>query len=115
MKYDEIKQKYKDYIVIQKQGIFYIVYGLDAYIISYIFDYQVKLNKVGFPDINKVSDKLNKLKINYIIINENKKKFKNNNYSKYTLENINSLNKIINKLKNNVPDEEILNKIESII
>lgn len=78
MDYEQIKQKYKDYIVMQKQGIFYIVYGLDAYIISYIFDYQVKLNKVGFPDIDKVSDKLN-------------------------------------KLKNNVPDEEILNKIESII
>ena len=37
-KYEQIKQKYEDYIVIQKQGIFYTVYGLDAYIISYIFD-----------------------------------------------------------------------------
>lgn len=111
MNYEQIKEKYKDYIIIQKQGIFYTVYGLDAYIISYIFDYQIKLNKVGFPNI----DKLNNLKINYIVINENKKKFKNNNYSKYTLENINKMNKIIDKLKNNIPDEEILNKIESII
>ena len=115
MNYEEVKQKYEDYIVIQKQGIFYTVYGLDAYIISYIFDYQVKINKVGFPNIDKVLDKLNKLKINYIVINENKKKFKNNNYSKYTLENINKMNKIIDKLKNNIPNEEILNKIESII
>ena len=115
MDYEQIKQKYKDYIVIQKQGIFYIVYDLDAYIISYIFDYQVKLNKVGFPNMGKVLDKLNKLKINYTVINENKKKFKNNNYSKYTLENINKMNKIINNLKNNIPNEEILNKIESII
>ena len=36
--YEQIKQKYKDYIVIQKQGIFYNVYGIDAYVISYIFD-----------------------------------------------------------------------------
>ena len=115
MNYEEVKQKYEDYIVIQKQGIFYTVYELDAYIISYIFDYQVKINKVGFPNIDKVVDKLNKLKINYIVINENKKKFKNNNYSKYTLENINKMNKIIDKLKNNIPNEEILNRIESII
>ena len=40
-KYEQIKQKYEDYIVIQNQGIFYTVYGLDAYIISYIFDYQI--------------------------------------------------------------------------
>ena len=42
MKYNELKQKYKDYIVIQKQGIFYIVYGIDTYIMNYIFNYQIK-------------------------------------------------------------------------
>jgi len=117
--YEIIKQKYKDYIIIQKQGIFYNVYGIDTYIINYLFDYQInKTNnklKVGFPNIDKVTDELNRLKINYIVVNEIKKKFKNNNYYKYNIYNIKRINKIIFKLKNNILSEDIIIQIESII
>jgi len=117
--YEIIKQKYKDYIIIQKQGIFYNVSGIDIYIINYIFDNQIKNNgktlKIGFPNIDKVTDELNRLKINYIVVNEIKKKFKNNNYYKYNIDNIIRINKIISKLKNNILNELILTQIESII
>ena len=43
----------------------------NAYILNYLFDYKILKNrKVGFPDnaLNKITDKLNELKIQYQII-----------------------------------------------
>lgn len=84
------KEKYNKYIIMIKCGYFYEIYGIDAYIMNKIFGYKLKevssSIRVGFPvnSYNKVTNKLNNLKINYIIINENiKVKFKDNNYSKY--------------------------------
>lgn len=119
MKYEQLKQKYKDFIIIQKQGIFYMVYGNDSYIINYLFDYQIKQYnktiKVGFSNIDKVIKKLNKLKINYIVNNEIKKKFKNNNYDKYSINNITKMNKILSKIKDIILDENKINEIEKIL
>ncbi len=88
--YNINKEKYDKYIIIIRCGYFYETYGEEAYIIHKIFGYKIKevsgSIRVGFPinSYNKVTNKLNKLKINYFIINENTKvKFKENNYSKY--------------------------------
>ena len=92
----EIKNVHPEEVVLAKVGSFYKVYGKDAYIISKNLQYKIKeetgILSCGFPtkSINKVIAKLEKKKINYIIIesrdnyniNEHMD-FKNlNNYSK---------------------------------
>ena len=41
--------------------------------------------------------------------------FENNNYFNYNIELITRINKIISKLKNNIPNEKIIKKIERIL
>lgn len=75
-----IKQIHREEIVFVRVGTFYQVYGKDAYIVSYLFDYKIKfIEKVpscGFPksSINRVMAKLEELKVNYLILD------KKNNY-----------------------------------
>ena len=40
--YKIIKKENKDYLILQKKGIFYMAYEDDAMILNYLFDYQVK-------------------------------------------------------------------------
>ena len=118
MKYKDLKKNNPNSIIIQKQGMFYIVYGTDTYIINHLFDYKIKSSnnklKVGFPDLNKVTEKLENLQINYVT-NDTIKSFENNNYFNYNIELITRINKIISKLKNNIPNEKIIKKIERIL
>ena len=71
------KMKYLKYIILIKSGNFYIALGDDAKIINNILGYQIKefsnTVKIGFPiiSLNKVLDKLDTLKINYMIIDKN--------------------------------------------
>ncbi len=62
----------KEYVEIKRQGIFYNVYGKDAYIITNFTDYKITNGRSGFPlnSIDKVKEILNKNKVNYIIIDE---------------------------------------------
>lgn len=68
------KEVHKNDIILVKIGKFYQVYGKDAYIISYIFDYKLKkveeVYMCGFPQdsYNKVIAKLEEKKINYMIL-----------------------------------------------
>ena len=68
------KEVHKNDIILIKIGKFYQVYGKDAYIISYIFDYKLKkveeVYMCGFPQdsYNKVIAKLEEKKINYMIL-----------------------------------------------
>ena len=62
-------------ILIVKSGVFCYVYGRDAYIISYLFKYQIKKIETnyatcGFPvsAINKVMKKLEDRNINYKVL-----------------------------------------------
>ena len=63
------KQVHKEEIVFVKIGKFYQVYGKDAYIVSYLFEYKLKkveeVHMCGFPEssINKVIAKLEDNKI----------------------------------------------------
>lgn len=70
-----IKDVHPDFIVCFKVGSFYHVYGKDSYIISYLFNYNIKEVKeniatVGFPKnvVVKVMSKLEREKINYLLI-----------------------------------------------
>ena len=68
------KEVHKNDIILVKIGKFYQVYGKDAYIISYMFDYKLKkveeVYMCGFPQdsYNKVIAKLEEKKINYMIL-----------------------------------------------
>ena len=129
------KEQYPNHLVMLKVGNFYELYNIDAYIISNIMHYNLKnINDVvraGFPIVsfNKVIENLNKLKINYLVIEKEdvykvkiKKNFKVNNYLNYSenYEQEEIINKridnIYNYLKNYNRDNifELLTKIESI-
>ena len=129
------KEQYPNHLVMLKVGNFYELYNIDAYIISNIMNYNLKnINDViraGFPIVsfNKVIENLNKLKINYLVIEKEdvykvkiKKNFKVNNYLNYSenYEQTEIINKridnIYNYLKNYNRDNifELLTKIESI-
>lgn len=131
--YLQLKQTYKNYIILIKQGNFYIVINKDANIIHNIFKYKIVESKdfikFGFPvqTINKIKDKLNSLNINYIILENNeiveKQKFKKNNINNYISNDnyellFSRINNISDKLKKNINSiniKDILNEIESII
>lgn len=130
-----VKECYKEYIVMIKIGNFYYVYGRDSYIISYLFQYKMNILKNGiyscsFPQnaINKVIAKLENVKINYLILdrrNNYKEEEKSNN------KNLNTYNKCYENAKKELgrrmrieklyqyllenKDNELINKIEKVI
>ena len=90
-----IKQIHPEYIVLIKIGKFYYSYSKDAYIVSYIFNYKLKIVEenirvCAFPVfiLNKIMAKLEENKINYIVIDrrnnyEVDEKIDNGNLNKY--------------------------------
>lgn len=70
----EIKSIHQKDIAMVKMGNFYHMYGKDAYIIAYLFQYKIKKENdmvtTGFPvqAINKVKANLENKKINYIVL-----------------------------------------------
>ena len=128
----KIKEDYENYLIMFKSGNFYISLNNDAFIMNNIFNYKIivisNYIKIGFPinSLNKVSTKLDELKINYIIYDKaiiQKIKFAPNNYKKFVKENnylvyLNRISKINYLLKNNIKNsnmDKILNKIENIL
>lgn len=69
-KYNAYKDKYKNALVIMKEGIFYKTFQDDAKILWYLFDYKYVNDTVSFGNApyDKVILKLNKLDISYVII-----------------------------------------------
>ena len=91
-----IKEIHPKSLLLFKVGAFCEVYGKDSYIISYLFNYQVRQNwknnilKVGFSKkaIPSVISKLEEQKIDYLLIDVRNnyyvdKKFENRNLNKY--------------------------------
>lgn len=122
------KIKYKKYIIMIRVGSFYEVYGEEAFIISNIFGYKIKKVgssfRVGFPicAYNKVIDKLNSLKISYVIFDGDKikKTFKNNNYDTFfsggsIKDRIDKIYERLNNLKNDKDIVFILDNIEGLL
>lgn len=92
-----VSEETQKYIIItQSSGKFFEVYGYDAFMFGFLFDYKVLQNgktyKCGFPDssLTKITNKLSDLKISYQIIYRGRNPFvkdfkKINQYSKYKL------------------------------
>ena len=82
-RYSTLKKCYKDSLILIKSGLFYITYDEDAYLLNYLFDYQVIDNKVGFPSskIDSVKEELKKCQINVQISDTDE--FIQNNENKY--------------------------------
>ncbi|MBO5183776.1 MAG: four helix bundle protein [Bacilli bacterium] len=90
--YKNVKNKNMESLVLIKSGVFYETYDKDCKIMLDLFDYKIKnfknFNRTGFPiaNIEKVCDKLNEKKINYVLIDNgkiNKITFENNRYNFY--------------------------------
>ena len=89
-----LKLDYKEYVILFKSGSFYISFDEDSIILNKLFNYKIinlKNNiKIGFPlnSIDLVLRKLEKLRINYVIIDNkniiNQKEYEDNNFSKFT-------------------------------
>jgi len=62
----ELRNNYKDTVVIMKYENFYKCFYNDSLVMNYIFNYKQNENRIGFPIINKdkVENKLN-IKIKY--------------------------------------------------
>ena len=134
-----IKQIHPEYIVLIKIGKFYYSYSKDAYIVSYIFNYKLKIVEenirvCAFPVfiLNKIIAKLEENKINYIVIDrrnnyEVDEKIDNGNLNKYNfylekskryINQKNRIEKIYNYLVYNIEKNEnnkLIKEIESLI
>ena len=128
--YFEVKNKYKNYVVIMKNGIFYNVLGNDCYLLKNMFNYKINsfsdTVKVGFPlnTLNKVINTFDKLKINYIVYENEivlKGKFPKNKYdiflkSKLSMDDrIKRINLKLNEMKQDSKILGLLDAIEEII
>jgi hypothetical protein len=113
-------------IEIRKVGLFYHVFGDDAKILHFLFGYQIRDNRCGFPlnALNKVTNTLEDKKINYEVTGEKKQDFKNlNKYNKYLgkaqdkLEINERLNKILKKLNDMDKDRlyDLLARFEGLL
>ena len=88
-----IKEVHPDYILMFRSGNFYKVFGKDAYILSDLFDYNIKIidenvATCGFPlnGIFKVRVKIEEKNINYMVIDSR------NNYDVEVKEDFKNLN-----------------------
>lgn len=133
-----IKKIYPSCVVLVKIENFYNVYGKDAYILSYLFEYKI-VEKEGVPTcgfpinaISKVENILEKSKVNYIVVDrrnnyDEEEKYVDKQENKYDrvfekseklVEIILRIQKINNILLQSKEDEnikEILDKIEKVI
>ncbi len=90
-----IKDIHEKDLVLIRVGIFYVAYGKDAYIVSYLFGYKIKpvdstnYASGGFPvgSINKIKTALETRKINYVLLN------KSDNYEVEEIDDNKNLNK----------------------
>lgn len=129
--YNKYKLIYKDYVILIKNGNFYLGINDDSIVLNNIFKFKITESKnflkCGFPldSIYKVIDTLGELNINYLIIDNDitdKKKYTTNNYLKYTnksnyilLKKIDNINNILRLNINNIYINKIINDIEGIL
>ena len=114
-----MKEIHPNTILMFRQGTFYHTFGKDAILLSYFFDYQIKtveksVANCGFPKnaINKVLARLEKEKINYILLD-----VKNNNdiEDEANFKNLNNYDKTYEKAKKIVNLKKRIYNIESYL
>ena len=86
--YEELKEKYNDYLILIINGKFYDALGDDGKILHIIQNYKYLRNRSGFPvnSLNDVTDRLSLYHINYLVFNndiEYKIEFKDNTYQSF--------------------------------
>ncbi|MBO4601181.1 MAG: hypothetical protein J5634_02985 [Bacilli bacterium] len=112
--YQKLKNDYINYVLFFKSGNFYVSFFKDAEVLKKLFDYKIINDRVGFPlsSLNKVLNKLDNEKINYIFIEgqeiANKKEFKANRYQEL-------LRKIDKENYHNLLNKTLLDRIEYLI
>ena len=96
----KIKEVHPNFLILYKTGAFYKSFGKDAYLLSSIFDYNIKfieqnIPTCGFPlnSIIKVRSKLEEKNINYMLIDQR------NNYDIDISEDFRNLNKYEDEFK----------------
>ena len=134
-----IKQVHPNSVICYKVGAFYHCYGKDAYIISYLFGYKMKMGKndimeCGFPSraVSKIMAKLEQQKVDYLMLEPRNNyyvdyQYENGNLNKYNalfekaynyMRISNRIDRMAEKLKQEILRENIkekLGKIEKII
>ena len=134
-----IKEIQSKTILLLKVGAFYESYGKDSYILSYLLGYEIKevkdgIYKVGFSKkaIKKVIAKLEKEKINYLLIDfknnyDVDEKYENGNLNRYDIvfeksykyvkkiRKIKDINEKLIRQINEVNFKEKVRKIEEIL
>lgn len=116
---EHIKKIHTQDVLLVKIGKFYYVYGKDAFILSYFFNYKLQMvdNKIyscAFPTSSrpKVIAKLENSKINYIIVNRRE------NYEveeKEDYKNLNRYNEYYNKAKKELEIKFRIKRIENYL
>lgn len=107
---NELRNNYKNTVIIMKYGNFYRCFYNNALIMNYIFNYKINETRIGFPIsiINNVINTLDELNIGYLIYNkENDIKYnihKDNNYEVYLEKAIekNNRDNMIKELNDNI-------------
>lgn len=104
----------KKYVTILKgKGIFYNVYGEDAFVMSSITNNKIQKDRLCFTErkIKNIKHLLDKNKINYKIKKESniieEKTYKRSNYNKY-------LKKGFDKYNKNIEKEILIDKIKKL-
>ena len=117
--------EYKNFVVLVRFGNFYKCFDDDTLIFSYLFDYKIKDNAVGFPisTLGKIVLTLKNKNISLIMVKDeeniiNYEVIKNNyniilKEAKENLEYKNKLNEISNKVK--ILLEQDINNYEKIM
>ena len=127
--YRKNKERFPKYVILIKVGVFYETYNEDCLVLNNLFGYKIKnigdYYRTGFPinSYSKVIEKLNKTKINYLIIGDEviKRKFNKNQYDCYIKTDLNidqridDIYKKLKHLKFNGNINTLLNKIEGIL
>ena len=63
---------YPDVLILLVSGSFYVTYDIDGFILNYLFSYQIKNDRVGFPSstFNKVIELLSSKDISCIVFDK---------------------------------------------
>ena len=69
-RFKDLKRDYKDFIVLIVSGSFYVSYDSDAVLLSYLFSYQIKNDRVGFPSsaLDKIVNSLCEKHIRVVVV-----------------------------------------------
>jgi len=139
--YIKLKEVYPKSVIMIKSGSFYECLNDDAIVMNNLFGYKIKklrkYNRVGFPlpTLVKVTGKLTKKEVNYVIVSYGEirnEKFNHNKYNDYVtiiddndydilinyelaLKKIKLINKELNDNIDNPKIIDILNEIERVI